>query len=127
MLLGEYQFRRSLFAKKYLYPNDWNKIFSFAFSREPVERCVSMFHYLYWKGKGIDKLKSAIVQSIFSKKLNFNAAYAFDVFLDRIGETHTSDFTYSPHSHHFSTHTAPMWEDVTDLNGNIILKENLPP
>lgn len=36
IVLGDYQFRRCLFAKKYLYPDQWDDIFSFAFSREPV-------------------------------------------------------------------------------------------
>ena len=47
--LGEYTFKRALFAKKYLYKENWDKLFSFAFSREPIDRCISMFYYLFWQ------------------------------------------------------------------------------
>ena len=43
VVLGDYQFRRALFAKTYLYPDHWDRILSFAFVREPTSRAVSMF------------------------------------------------------------------------------------
>lgn len=44
--LGEYQFRRCLFARRYLYPDSWEARLRFAFARHPVERAVSAFFYL---------------------------------------------------------------------------------
>lgn len=124
VVLGEYQFRRCLFAKKYLYPDQWDDMFSFAFSREPIDRCISMFYYLYWKDSGfIKNLKRAFKRSLHTRRLLYNTSYAFDTFLDYAHEARASDSIYFPLENHFTTHTAPMWEDITDLNGNILLKK----
>lgn len=121
VLLGEYQFKRCLFAVKYLYPDSWDNTLSFAFSREPTQRCISMFYYLYWQGKGALRIKSAIKQSLKTRTLQFNTSYAFDVFLDNIQKTLESDSIYEPLGSHFSTHIVPMWNDVTDFEGNILI------
>lgn len=123
MLLGEYQFRRSLFAKKYLYPDCWANYFSFAFSREPIDRCISTFFYLFWRNYGIDiRLKRSIKDYLKTGKFNYYSnSYAFDVFLERVQEARTSECIFHPLGNHFTTHTAPMWEDITDLDGNILL------
>ena len=123
MLLGEYQFRRSLFAKKYLYPDSWENYFSFAFSREPIDRCISTFFYLFWRNYGIDiRLKRSIKDYLKTGEFNYYSnSYAFDVFLERVQEARTSECIFHPLGNHFTTHTAPMWEDVTDLDGNILL------
>jgi hypothetical protein len=124
VVLGEYQFKRSLFAKKYLYPDNWDKQFSFAFSREPTERCISMFHYLYWQDGGVGRtFKNIVKQYVNTKKLYFSTAYAFDVFLDCVKLARTSDSIYSPIDLHFTTHTATMWDDITDSEGNVLLKK----
>jgi hypothetical protein len=124
IMLGEFQFRRTLFAKTYLYPDTWNGMLSFAFSREPVDRCVSMFYYLYWPNQGlVPALKRAIKQFFRNKKLLISRSYAFDVFLDYVQEARISDSIFEPLGNHFSTHTAPMWEDITDLEGNLLLKK----
>jgi len=52
VVLGSYQFKRCLFAKTYLYPGSWHSIYSFTFAREPVDRCISMFCYFYWRDEG---------------------------------------------------------------------------
>ncbi|WP_419174088.1 sulfotransferase family 2 domain-containing protein [Desulfosediminicola sp.] len=124
VVLGEYQFKRCLFAKKYLYPENWDDIFSFAFSREPTDRCVSMFYYLYWRDSGhIKNIARFLKYFIASKKLMSNTSYAFDVFLDCVHEARMSDSIYRPLGNHFTTHTAPMWDDITDFSGNVLLKE----
>ena len=124
VVLGDYQFRRCQFAKKYLYPDQWDNIFSFAFSREPIDRCLSMFYYLYWQDKTVFKqLENAIKKSLNSAKLHYCTSYAFDVFLDNVHEALVNDSIYSPLGIHFSTHVAPMWSDITDSEGNILLKK----
>lgn len=123
VLLGEYQFRRSLFARKFLYPGEWDNIYSFAFSREPTDRCVSMFFYLYWKNKGLFKfLRYSIRRSLKTSKLHYNTSYAFDVFLDYVQQARESNSIYRPFNNHFTTHTATVWDDVTDEAGTILLK-----
>lgn len=123
--LGEYQNRRSLFAKQILYKDEWEDIFSFAISREPISRCVSMFNYLYYnKSSYINNLISVLKDNYYySKKINFTKSYSFDVFLDLIEQSHNSDSYYKPRGLHFSTHVAKMYDDVTDNNGKIILSK----
>ncbi|MBI96690.1 hypothetical protein CL656_06065 [bacterium] len=118
--LGDYQFKRALFAKKYLYKKDWDSIFSFAFSREPTDRCISMFYYLFWR----KKLKDRIYSSIKSKRIFLSDSYAFDYFLELISKRSVNNTSnYSPVGLHFTTHTNPMWDDVTDESGNILLSK----
>jgi hypothetical protein len=122
--LGQYQFRRCLFAKRYLYPNQWDDLFSFAFSREPVDRCVSMFYYLHWhQGSYIRNFLRSCNRSLRARKAVFyNTAYAFDEFLDHVQEARVSDSIYKPLGNHFTTHTAPVWDDITDGEGVLLLK-----
>lgn len=122
VVLGEYQFKRCLFAKKYLYPDSWDNLFSFAFSREPIDRCISMFFYLYRKENTyLNYLKGIFRGNPSIRKFYGNTAYAFDVFLELVQESQESNSVYSPRGIHFSTHTAPMWNDITDDEGNILL------
>ena len=123
VVLGEYQFRRCLFAKNYLYKDQWDDIFSFAFSRNPTDRCLSMFYYLYRKDAGfIRNLMRSLKGSVNTRKLHFSTAFAFDAFLHNVQKARVSDSIYRPFGSHFTTHTAPVWEDITDLDGNILLK-----
>lgn len=122
MLLGEYQFRRGLFAKEVLYPGEWHNMLSFAFSRHPVERCISMFYYLYWQGGGFKKLlRSAVRKTIKTGRLHYSTAVAFEHFLDYLAQAQQADSIYQPLGSHFSTHTNTMWRDVSDRDGNIIV------
>jgi len=125
VVLGEYQFKRCLFAKKYLYPEKWDDMFSFAFSREPTDRCISMFYYLFWKGSGpLKNMARSIKKSLRNKKLiHYNTSYSFDVFLDYAHQARLSDSIYHPLGNHFTTHTAPMWDDITDYDGKVLLKQ----
>jgi len=123
VVLGEYQFKRCLFAKKYLYPESWEQLYSFAFSREPVDRCQSMFFYLFWKDpRSFQGMIKNLKLMVNTQKLIFNTSYAFDVFLDFVQEARTSDSIYKPLDSHFTTHTATMHDDITDLEGNVLIK-----
>lgn len=124
VVLGEYQFKRCLFAKKYLYSKEWDDMFSFAFSRAPLDRCVSMFYYLFWKDSGVlnNSIRS-ITKYGKHKKVLYNTSYAFDVFLDYITASQSSDSIYYPLGNHFTTHTAAMWDDITDMDGKVLIKK----
>ena len=123
VVLGRYQFKRALFAKKFLYKDDWSNIYSFAFSREPIERCVSMFHYLYWGNPGFfHDIERMFRMSIRYKKF-FSIRYAFDAFLEDVELAHNTDSIYRPKNLHFTTHVAKMWDDITDEDGKVILKK----
>ncbi len=120
--LGEYQFRRALFAKKFLYPGTWDQLYSFAILRDPVDRCLSMFSSLYWQDNNLRKrIISAVNMSWRSKKIHTTTKYAFDLFLDAIQTAHSGRSNYAPLGIKFSTHTAPVWDDITDENGQILL------
>ena len=123
VVLGDYQFRRCLFAKKFLYKHQWDKYYSFAFSREPVDRCISMFFYLFWDDPGLIKYKQFVRLYIQLRKVIVSRSYAFDVFLDTVAAAQESESMYSPIDAQFTTHTAPMWADITDLDGNVLLKQ----
>ena len=83
-----------------------------------------MFYYLFWSDLGIKRnVIRSIKRSIKSRKLvNFSATYAFDTFLNHIEEARVSDSIYHPLGNHFTIHTAPMWDDITDFSGNVLLK-----
>lgn len=123
-LLGEYQFKRALFAREYLYKAKWSDIYSFAICREPTERCISMFHYLFWNKSG---LKARALQMVFFSRLAnrvaWNKSSAFDIFLDVVELSRQSDTNLRPFDLHFNTHTRTMWEDVTDHNGEMLLSK----
>lgn len=123
VVLGEYQFKRVLFAKEYLYPDNWDSIFSFAFSREPIDRCISMFYYLHHRKRSLLRNLYVAGRNLKHKKrIGLSVSYDFDVFLELIETAHyESDSIYSPSGLHFTTHTASMFNDVTDLDGNILL------
>jgi len=125
ILLGDYQFKRAIFAKTYLYRETWqNSIYSFAFSREPTERCLSMFSYLYWrKSSTFNLILNYLLKSYRQKKLIINKRYAFDAFLDCIESCKHSESVFNPISLSFTTHTNSMYNDITDFEGNVIIDD----
>ncbi|ACM39326.1 hypothetical protein Avi_9606 (plasmid) [Allorhizobium ampelinum S4] len=117
--LGEYQFKRTLFAREWLYKDVWHEMVSFAFCREPLSRCISAFFYL-WEAEA---QRRAWLPS-FNGALNahgYGLDYSFDQFLDAVVACRDSGSNFSPMGLHFSTHTATMWDDVTDSGGSILL------
>lgn len=123
IVLGDYQFKRTLFAKEFLYPNEWNNIFSFAFLREPIDRCISMFFYLHYQNqhKPTSRIKKLYLH-LNGKPDIKSTEYQFDVFLNMVEQTHNQSHSiFHPIGLHFATHTAPMFPDVSDNNGNVLL------
>jgi hypothetical protein len=119
--LGAYQFRRALFAKRYLYPepDQWNGMLRFAFTRDPIERAVSAFFYLS-EARGYN-LGFPQVLAAQGKIVPDALENRFDLFLDIVEQSLNSATFDGPINLHFSTHVAPIWGDVTDENGTILL------
>lgn len=124
--LGEYQFRRCLFAKTYLYKSSFEDMLKFAFVREPVDRCISQFFYLWRKTnpKSMQFWRQRL--ELFAKALRRpgrvpNISYDFDLFLEAIAACRSSTSHQVPFGLHFQTHTAAMWDDVVDHNGTVLL------
>ncbi len=122
--LGEYTFRRALFARTFLYKEEWRNMTSFAASREPVSRCVSMFHYLLWRRSS---LFQRFVQTLhvlrWHHRLTLTDRDAFDQFLHllEIRFSDENDTIFKPVDLHFTTHTARMFNDITDDAGQCML------
>lgn len=121
--LGDYQFRRSLYARENLYP-EWDTLLRLAFVREPVSRCVSMFHYLYLPHGGIKARMRGLEDAwYFERRLFLRASRAFDLFLDLLERRFDEPMQRydAPRNLHFTTHTARMWDDVVDLTGQVLI------
>ncbi len=121
MPLGSYQFRRALFAKRYLYskPGQWDGMLRFAFTRDPVERAVSAFFYLS-KARGYN-LGFPQVLVAQGNTVPDATDKRFDLFLDIVEQSLNAATFDGPINLHFTTHVAPIWDDITDEDGNILL------
>lgn len=119
--LGEFQFRRCYFAKRFLFPNTWADLNSFAFVRNPIDRAISAFHYLReQRGRERSFLQDMPNNIDFDPTKGLD--YQFDVFINLVAKSQKAESIYGPVNLHFSTHTTPMWPDVTDENGNVLLR-----
>lgn len=119
--LGDLQFRRALFARRHLFPQTWGQTVSFAFSRDPVRRCVSAFFNL---SRDLAKTRMGPVRFALTdtRRRLLPRHREFDRFLDMIEEARASGSNFHPFGLSFSTHTAPMWDDVTDEGGDLLLR-----
>lgn len=112
--LGTYQFKRMLFAKNFLYsPQEFDRLFKFAISRNPIDRSKSMFFYLFKRQ--------------INKKYFFTTSKAlpnlFSNFLNCIEESRISLSNANPHGIHFQTHTAEMHPDISDEYGKPLMNK----
>lgn len=119
--LGDYQFRRAKFAKTFLFPEVWDEIPSFAFSRDPVRRCVSAFFNLTRDMERANRGRVLYAMSNLGRTQG-RLHRKFDRFCEMIEAARASDSIYQPYGLSFSTHTATMFDDVTDDDGKILLR-----
>jgi hypothetical protein len=121
--LGAYQHRRCLFARAFLYP-EWDDLLRLGFARHPVDRCVSMFHYLYLKpgwGGWAQSLRHSIQRD---RRLFLTTRGAFDAFLDLVGRRLSLPADRRliyPRSLEFTTHTGRMSDEICDERGGLML------
>ena len=100
--LGAYDYRRMLFAKKYLY-DDFDARFKFAIVRNPYDRAVSCWRYLtepVWR----------------ASPRYWRARRSFTYFLESLPE-----IWESRSDRHVATHTVPVWPDISGENGELLL------
>ena len=101
--LGEYDYRRMLFARKFLYDRrEFNRMFKFVIVRNPYDRAVSAWKYLL-RGEQFNP-KYKLMKDSFEYFLS-ELPYHWDNKYDR----------------HIATHTAPIWNDITDEHGNLLV------
>jgi hypothetical protein len=102
--LGEYDSRRMLFARRFLYDEgEFAAAFKFAVTRNPYDRAVSCWHSC------VHRL------SLFSPR-RLLARVSFESFLDLLPEAWETR-----KDRHLAMHTAPVWPDMTDENGALLL------
>lgn len=100
--LGEYDYKRMLFAKKYLYTEEeFDSLVKFVIIRNPYDRLVSCWKYLYGNRKD---------PKFFKKR------FSFTYFLEDLPKLWETKY-----NRHNATHTAPFWEDITDFDDNILV------
>ena len=122
--LGAYQFHRSEFAKRYLFPETWDNLFTLAFSRHPVDRALSMFTYLMYGRSPFHSLVKWTRLGVPYEKFLRGEKYKLSLFLDMIEvqEGMRQKSAYQPYGLHFSTHTNPMSNDVLSPAGEVNIK-----
>jgi hypothetical protein len=125
---GKYYNKRALFAKRFLYKDHWDRLYKLVFAREPISRTKSMFYYLFWKSSRsrhdlstIGTISNYLKITLKTKKFLFDQHYAFDAFLDLVEMSHATSTVYSPLNLEFVTHVTPMYDDITDSNGNFLI------
>lgn len=104
--LGSYDYKRMLFARKFLYEKDeFEEMFKFVIVRNPYARALSAWRYL---------MKDRLV--FHPKKLAMK--YSFHQFLKEVPR-----YWKEKKNRHIATHTAPIWPDITDENGKLLVDE----
>jgi hypothetical protein len=104
--LGEYDYKRTLFAKKFLYPEqEFAALYKFVIVRNPYDRAVSCWNYL-----ARPKHRNTWFRRWEQKK--------FLEFLEGLPE-----LWETKRNRWWATHSAPIWGDITDENGNLLMDE----
>jgi len=103
--LGKYDFRRALFAKRFLYtPKEWDNMFKFCIVRNPFARVVSAYEYLIVRERRLYPLR------LLPKQIGFLR------FLRMLSPTLVRKVP-----RHRATHIAPIYPDISDESGNNLM------
>lgn len=102
--LGNFDYRRMLFARDYLYPQDFERRFKFAVVRNPYARAVSAWRYV---------TRRNIIPQFWAR---YRYRYRFIDFLSMLPEIWANK-----HNRILATHTAPVWPDISDEGGSSLL------
>lgn len=111
--LGEFNNRRMLFAKRYLYRDEeFNAMYKFVIVRNPYDRMVSAWKYLFRKKSILAPRFLLGSPKLWLMKLNFH------YFLKQLPK-----YWMNKGNRHITTHTFPIWPDITDEEGNLLIDE----
>ncbi len=101
--LGEYDYKRMLFANKFLYTKEeFDSMYKFTIVRNPYDRIVSAWKYLLRQ------------RTYHPKKIWMR--HDFRRFLKELPILWEEKY-----DRHIATHTAPVWGDITDENGELLV------
>lgn len=106
--LGEYDYRRMLFAKRFLFDDEesFRNTFKFAVVRNPYDRALSCWRYLYSRHT-----------RLWRRTLTY---FSFEYFLRSLPEIWAEK-----RNRHIATHTAPIWPDIIDQDGITVLLDDI--
>lgn len=108
--LGEYDYKRMLFAKKYLYSEEeFNDLYKIVIVRNPYDRIVSAWKYLFRETKGFYDLEYVKMK------------HSFSYFLKKLPTFFGARYKQIYHQGYIGLHCAPVWQDITDNNGKVLV------
>ena len=108
--LGEYDYKRMLFAKKFLFTTEeFDTLYKFVIVRNPYDRAVSFWKYIFRMPRKLDNVPNP---------KRFYMQHSFEFFLKNVEWLWTRKW-----DRHMATHTAPIWGDITDENGKLLVDE----
>ena len=102
--LGEYDYRRMLFAKQYLFPEAFDDMFKFCVVRNPYERAVSSFLYEIRKDRS-----ERLLTRVFPKRM-------FRRYLEGL-----PDVWRRTKPRHRALHAAPVIPDIADEDAALLV------
>ncbi len=106
--LGQYDYKRMLFAKNFLYSDEeFKSMYKFVIVRNPYDRVVSCWKYIFNLPKRLDVIP-------FKKRMLMK--HNFGYFLENVEWLWLRKWDRHP-----ATHTAPIWGDITDENGIVLV------
>jgi Sulfotransferase family len=108
--LGHYDYKRMQFAKKFLYSEEeFRAMYKFVVVRDPYERIFSAWKYLFrceFPDKEYNKMKRS-----------------FTYFLEQLPKSFEVRFQQIYHHGYIGLHAAPVWADITDEDGTLLVDQ----
>lgn len=101
--LGEYDNKRMLFAKQFLYTEDeFANMFKFVIVRNPFDRAASVWKYLF--------------RPVQYNPKHIKMKNSFEAFLSELPNLWSKKY-----DRHIYTHSLPIWPDITDKDGVLLV------
>lgn len=108
--LGEYDYKRMQFAKKFLYSEEeFEELYKIVIVRNPYDRIVSAWRYLFRGNKGFYDLEYLRMK------------HSFKYFLKKLPVYFGHRYKQIYHHGYIGLHCAPVWPDITDESGNLLV------
>lgn len=105
--LGEYDYKRMLFAQKFLYSEEeFKQMYKFVIVRNPYDRAVSCWKFLF-------RPRQTDIRYMLMK-------YSFSYFASQLPRILKN---YNQQHRRLAMHVAPVWSDITDEKGTLLVDD----